>query len=107
MPAPEDLPFKGDTVIGNDVWIGQHVTVLPGVRIGDSAIIAANATITKDVPAYHIAGGNPCRILRKRFDDVLIAHLLHICWWDWDAEKIFSNLDTLCSGDMSRIMGIE
>lgn len=107
VPALEDLPFKGDTVIGNDVWIGQHVTVMPGVRIGDGAIIAANATVTKDVPAYHIAGGNPCCIIRKRFDDELIEHLLHIRWWDWDAEKIFSNLETLCSGDVSRVMGIE
>lgn len=106
-PAPEDLPLKGDTVVGNDVWIGQNVTVLPGVHIGDGAIIAANAVVAKDVPAYHVAGGNPCRIIRKRFDDDLIDYLLELKWWDWPAEKIFRNLDVLCSGDLSRIREIQ
>lgn len=99
-PALADLPIKGDTVVGNDVWIGQNVTVMPGVHIGDGAIIAANAVVTKDVPAYHIAGGNPIRVIRKRFEDAIIARLLEIRWWDWPAEKIFHNLDRLCSGDI-------
>lgn len=86
-PALEDLPLKGDTVIGNDVWIGQNVTVMPGVHIGDGAIIAANSVVAKDVPAYCIAGGNPCKIIKKRFDDELITYLLDLKWWDWDAEK--------------------
>ena len=64
-PALHDLPYKGDTVIENDVWIGQHVTIMPGVHIGNGAIIGANAVVTKDIPAYHVAGGNPCRIIRK------------------------------------------
>lgn len=102
-PALEELPLKGDTVVGNDVWIGQNVTVMPGVHIGDGAIIAANSVVAKDIPAYHIAGGNPCRIIRKRFDDALIDYLLELKWWDWPAEKIFRNLDVLCSGDLSRI----
>ena len=91
-PALEDLPLKGDTVIGNDVWIGQNVTVMPGVHIGDGAIIAANSVVAKDVPAYCIAGGNPCKIIKKRFDDELITYLLDLKWWDWDAEKIFKNM---------------
>ena len=66
-PKLKDLSFKGDTVIGNDVWIGKNVTILPGVHIGDGAIIGANSVVTKDIPAYHIAGGNPCKIIRKRF----------------------------------------
>lgn len=102
-PALEELPLKGDTVVGNDVWIGQNVTVMPGVHIGDGAIIAANSVVAKDIPAYHIAGGNPCRIIRKRFDDALIDYLLELNWWDWPTEKIFRNLDVLCSGDLSRI----
>lgn len=102
-PALEELPLKGDTVVGNDVWIGQNVTVMPGVHIGDGAIIAANSVVAKDIPAYHIAGGNPCRIIRKRFDDALIDYLLELKWWDWPAEKIFRNLDVLCSGDLLRI----
>jgi len=62
-PPLKDLPLKGDTIIGNDVWIGQNVTVMPGVHIGDGAIIAANSVVAKDVPAYHIAGGNPARMV--------------------------------------------
>lgn len=102
-PTLEDLPFKGDTVVGNDVWIGQDVTVMPGVHIGDGAIIAAESVVTRDIPPYHVAGGNPCRVIRKRFDDALIDYLLALKWWDWDAEKIFCNLEALCSGDLEQI----
>lgn len=102
-PKLEELPIKGNTIIGNDVWIGQNVTVMPGIHIGDGAIIAANSVVTKDIPAYHIAGGNPCKIIRKRFDDELISFLLKIKWWDWTPEKIFDNLDTLCSGNLELI----
>jgi virginiamycin A acetyltransferase len=105
-PSLEDLPFKGDTLVGNDVWIGQNATVMPGVHIGDGAIIAANSVVTRDVPAYHIAGGNPCKILRKRFDDELIEYLLDLKWWDWPTEKIFNNLEILCSGDPNKINSV-
>ena len=106
-PALEDLPLKGDTVVGNDVWIGQNVTVMPGVHIGDGAIIAANSVVTKDVPAYCIAGGNPCKVIKKRFDNELITYLLDLKWWDWDAEKIFKNMAALCSGDLEKIRYIK
>jgi len=106
-PALADLPLKGDTVVGNDVWIGQNVTIMPGIHIGDGAIIGANSVVTKDVPAYHIAGGNPCKILKKRFDDELTKHLLTIKWWDWPAEKIFEHLDILCSGELKKIMELK
>lgn len=105
-PSLEELPFKGDTIVGNDVWIGQQVTVMPGIKIGDGAIIAANSVVTKNVPAYHIAGGNPCQIIKKRFCDDFIDHLLMIKWWDWPAEKIFDHLDALCSSDLERIRSI-
>lgn len=105
-PNLGDLPFKGDTVVGNDVWIGQNVTVLPGVHIGDGAIIGANSVVTKDIPPYCIAGGNPCRVIRRRFDDALTAYLLALKWWDWDAEKIFRNMGALCSGDLQQIRSI-
>lgn len=105
-PELADLPYKGDTVIGNDVWIGQNATIMPGVTIGDGAIIAANATVTKDVPAYHIAGGNPARILRQRFDDELIALLLELKWWDWSPEKITAHLEALCSSDLEQIRAL-
>lgn len=106
-PALEDLPLKGDTVVGNDVWIGQNVTVMPGVRIDDGAIIAANSVVTKNVPAYHIAGGNPCKIIKKRFDDELIDYLVSLKWWDWPAQKIFNNLEILCSRDLYKIKEIK
>lgn len=101
-----DLQYKGDTVIENDVWIGQHVTIMPGVHIGNGAIIGANAVVTKDIPAYHVAGGNPCRIIRKRFDDELILYLQELKWWNWPPEKIFINLEILCSGDLGQIRNI-
>lgn len=105
-PTLEELPFKGDTVVGNDVWIGQNVTVMPGVHIGNGVIIAANSVVTKDIPAYHIAGGNPIRLIRKRFDDDLIRCLSEIKWWDWPVKKICENLNVLCSGDLTRIRKI-
>lgn len=102
-PSLDDLPLKGDTVVGNDVWFGQNVTVLPGVHIGDGAIIGANSVVAKDVPPYHVAAGNPARTVRKRFDDETIAFLLDLKWWDWSAEKITANLKALCSNDISAL----
>lgn len=106
-PSLDDLPYKGDTVIGNDVWIGQNVTILPGIHIGDGAIITANAIVTRHIPPYHIAGGNPSRIIRPRFDQSLIDYLLELKWWDWPAKKIFDNLGVLCSGDLEKIRDVK
>lgn len=106
MPSENDLPLKGDTVIGNDVWIGQNVTFLPGVHVGDGAIIGANSVVAGDIPAYSVAVGDPCRVVRARFDEKLIAHLLDLKWWDWPPEKIFDNLDILTNGDLSKILMI-
>lgn len=105
-PALEDLPLKGNTVVGSDVWIGQHVTVMPGVSIGDGAIIAANSVVTRDIPPYCIAGGNPCRVIRSRFDEETVDFLLRLRWWDWDADRIFANMDALCSADIGRIKAL-
>ncbi|MFC4306865.1 Vat family streptogramin A O-acetyltransferase [Cohnella boryungensis] len=96
-PTKEQLPFKGDTIIGNDVWLGQGVTVMPGVTIGHGAIVAANSTVVKDVEPYAIAGGNPARTIRKRFDDEVISLLLELQWWSWDEQKIFEHLEELVS----------
>ena len=106
-PALEDLPLKGDTVVGNDVWIGQYVTILPGVHIGDGAIIAANSVVASPVPDYAVAGGNPCRFIRWRFDQPVIAFLTALRWWDWPVEKITQNLDKLCSGDLSVLRSMQ
>lgn len=99
-PRLEDLPLKGDTVIGNDVWIGENVTILPGVHIGDGAIIGANSVVAKDIDAYSIAVGNPCRVIKKRFDDETISKLLEIKWWNWNEKRIFDNLEALAGGKL-------
>lgn len=102
-PKTDELSTKGNTLVGNDVWIGQNVTVMPGVNIGDGAIIGANSVVAKDIPAYSVAVGNPCRVVKMRFSKELIDHLLRIRWWNWSAKKIFENLDVLTSGDLSKI----
>lgn len=91
----KDYPKKGDINIGNDVWIGYNATIMAGVTIGDGAIIATNATVTKDVEPYSIVGGNPAREIKKRFENDVISKLLKLKWWDWDIEKISKNIQKL------------
>ncbi|MEG3657500.1 CatB-related O-acetyltransferase [Arenibacter palladensis] len=88
-------PSKGDTIIGNDVWIGYNATIMPGIKIGDGAIIASNTTVTKDVEAYSIVGGNPGQLIRKRFSEADIAKLLELKWWDWPIDKITAHVQKL------------
>ena len=102
-PARSDLPLKGDTVIGNDVWIGQHAVILPGVHIGDGAIVGADSVVGRDVEPYTIVIGNPAKVLRKRFDDDLIDLLLQFRWWDRSIEEINSLIPLLTSGDLARV----
>ena len=102
-PAPSDMPYKGDTVIGNDVWIGQNAVILPGVHIGDGAIVGANSVVGGDVAPYAIVIGNPARMLRKRFDDELIALLLGFRWWDKSIEEINSLIPILTCGDLEKV----
>ena len=100
VPQKKDMPLKGDTVIGNDVWIGQNVTIMPGVHIGDGAIIGANSVVAKDIPPYSIAVGNPCRVVKKRFDDELIDLLLKLKWWDKSIAEINSLIPLLSCSDL-------
>lgn len=102
-PAFSDLPIKGDTVVGNDVWIGQNATILPGVHIGDGAIIGCNSVVASDVPAYTIVAGNPARPIRKRFDDELIDLLEKFCWWDKSIEEIKALVPLLMCGDLDKV----
>lgn len=102
-PELKDLPFKGDTVVGNDVWIGQNVTVMPGVHIGDGAIIAANSVVAKDVEPYTLVGGNPARFIKKRFNDELTGLLLKLKWWDFQGEKLAEILPLLCNPDLQKV----
>ena len=98
--SPASWPNRGNTVVGNDVWIGYGALIMPGITIGDGAIVATAAVVTKDVPPYAIVGGNPASILRYRFDPETIARLQRIRWWDWDADKIGRNVRALCDGDV-------
>lgn len=102
-PAQADLPLKGDTVIENDVWIGQNAVILPGVHIGDGAIIGANSVVGSDVDPYTIVAGNPARVLRKRFDDELIDLMLRFKWWDKSIEEINALLPILTSSDLDTV----
>lgn len=104
MPKDGELPYKGDTVIGNDVWIGYESTIMPGVRIGDGAIIASKSVVTNDVPAYSVAGGNPATIIKHRFDEGTINALLKIAWWDWSAERITENLEAIVDCDIDALL---
>ncbi|MFT4535283.1 MAG: virginiamycin A acetyltransferase [Saprospiraceae bacterium] len=88
-------PTKGDTIIGNDVWIGYNATIMAGVTIGDGAIIATNATVVKDVPPYTIVGGNPAKEIKKRFSNEEIERLLDLKWWDKDIEWVTENVQKL------------
>ncbi|QKD82243.1 CatB-related O-acetyltransferase [Thermoleptolyngbya sichuanensis A183] len=100
---PDSWPNKGDTIIGNDVWIGYGAMLMPGVQVGDGAIIATGAVVTRNVEPYAIVGGNPAALIRKRFDDAVIQELLQIRWWDWDIQKITRHLPAICGGDLAML----
>ena len=98
--SPKGHKLKGDTVIWNDVWIGAEAMIMPGIKIADGAIVGARALVTKNIGAYEIWGGNPARLLKKRFSDADIEKLLEIAWWNWDLEKIKKNLPFIRSSDV-------
>ena len=95
------LPFKGDIVIDNDVWIGRESVIMSGVKIGDGAIIGAYSVVTKNV--YSVVGGNPAKLIKKRFDDELIEILLKVRWWDFEPEKLVEFLPLLCDPDLKKV----
>ncbi len=103
----EKYPSKGDTIIGNDVWIGHDAMIMPGVKIGNGAIIGTRAVVTKDVPDYGIVGGNPAQLIRKRFDDETITRLLDISWWDWDTDKITRHLQLINAKDVNALQQVK
>jgi virginiamycin A acetyltransferase len=102
-PHLSQLPFKGNTVIGNDVWIGRDSVIMPGVKIGDGAIIAAYSVVVKDIEPYTVAGGNPAKPIKRRFDDELIELLLKLQWWDFEPEKLFDFMPVLCDDDLEMV----
>ena len=97
---------KGDTIIGNDVWIGYEALIMPGVTIGDGAVIGARAVVTKDVEPYAIVGGNPAKVIKKRFSDKEITILLQAKWWDWPEDKIKLHIKALRSGEVEQLLAV-
>lgn len=103
VPPLSELPNKGDTIIGNDVWIGQNSTILPGVHIGDGAIIGMNSVVGSDIEPYSIAVGNPCKQVKKRFDDELTEILLKFKWWDLSIEEINNLIPILSCINLNKV----
>lgn len=103
MPSMDELPYKGDTVIQNDVWIGYDATIMPGIQIGNGSIIASKSVVVRDVEPYSIVGGNPAKLIRKRFPDEVIDLLQGLRWWDWPIEKITDHLPILTSNDLTQL----
>jgi virginiamycin A acetyltransferase len=101
--APVEWPNKGDTILGNDVWIGREAVIMPGVTIGHGAIVGTRAVVVKDVPPYSIVAGNPGHITKKRFDDATIATLLDIAWWDWPYERIARHTPAIAGHDLAAL----
>lgn len=102
-PASWSAAIRGDTIVGNDVWIGREAMVMPGVTVGDGAIVAARSVVASDVPPYAIVAGNPARVVRMRFSDVDIARLVRIAWWNWPTDRIGAALGAIRAGDLDAL----
>lgn len=103
MPDPSELPFKGDTIVGNDVWIGYDALVMPGITIGNGAIVSSRSVVVRDVPPYTIVGGNPAKPLKQRLSADVIDALQSIAWWEWPIDKITQHLEIIVSGDVDAL----
>jgi|SRR6185312_14501136 len=97
--------FRGDTIVGSDVWFGTEAVVMPGVAIGDGAIVAARAIVSRDVPPYAVVAGNPARVVRMRFDEDMVSRLLAVAWWDWPIDKIMRNVDAIAGSNLEKLEG--
>lgn len=97
---------KGDTVICNDVWIGYEAVIMPGVKIGDGAVIGTRALVTKDVPPYTIVGGVPAKPIRRRFDDATVEKLEALRWWDWNEDRLKRALPAIQAGDIAALAAL-
>ena len=106
MPWLVDAESKGDTIVGNDVWFGRECMILPGIKIGDGAVIAARAVVVQDVPPYAVVGGNPAKIIKYRFSEEIIEELLKIQWWNWDLDKIAKYHTFLMGNDIEQLRSI-
>ncbi|WP_047248575.1 CatB-related O-acetyltransferase [Chromobacterium subtsugae] len=108
FPKAADIPdhcvSRGPVVIGSDVWVCSGAVVLSGVRIGDGAVIAAGAVVTRDVPPYAIAAGNPAKVVRFRFSPDIVAQLLAIRWWDWPGDELAAIAHLLCNDNPQALL---
>lgn len=98
MDLVMSAPSRGDTVVGNDVWLGHHALVLPGVTIGDGAVVASASVVTRDVPPYAVLAGNPARVVRMRYDEEDVERLLRAAWWDWPMDLVTKHARTIMAG---------
>ena len=106
MDLVMSAPSRGDTVVGHDVWLGYRTLVMPGVTIGHGAVIAAGSVVVGDIPPYAIAGGNPARVLRMRYDAEDVERLLRAAWWDWPVELVTEHARTIMSGTPAELEAI-
>ncbi len=103
MPEPGDLPCRGDTTIGNDVWIGYEALIMPGVSIGNGGVISSRSVVSSDIPAYCVAGGTPAKPIKYRFEPNIIEQLESIAWWDWPIEKVTKHLEFIVAADVEKL----
>lgn len=101
--AKNGFEKAGNTVIENDVWIGSEAMIMPGVKIGNGAIIAARAVVVKDVAPYTVVGGNPATLIKSRFEKEEIEQLLRMKWWNWSEDKIKECMPLICSSEISKL----
>jgi acetyltransferase-like isoleucine patch superfamily enzyme len=104
--APTNVVSRGDTFIGNDVYIGESALIFSGVNIGDGAVVGAHAVVKRDVSPYEIVGGVPARSIGLRFKHHQVEKLLKIKWWDWEDEKIRQNLHLLMANDIEEFVNL-
>ncbi|WP_411755676.1 CatB-related O-acetyltransferase [Rhodococcus sp. DK176] len=101
-----DLPSRGDTVVGSDVWIGGNATIMPGVRIGHGAIVSTGSVVTRDVPDHAVVGGNPAVHIKDRYSESEIAALVRIAWWDWPISVVTDHVRTIAAGTVEQLQDV-
>jgi virginiamycin A acetyltransferase len=107
IPKPGELPYRGDTIVGNDVWLGYQSLIMPGVRIGDGAIVAARSVVVRSVAPYTVVGGNPAQVLYTRFPRDVVKALREIAWWNWEIDKVTRNLRQIVAADIEALRRCE
>jgi virginiamycin A acetyltransferase len=106
MDLVMSAPSRGNTVVGNDVWFGYQAMIMPSVTIGDGAVVAAGSVVTTDVPPFGVVGGNPARLIRRRFDETGVQQLLRAAWWNWPVDAITQHARTIMAGTPAELLEI-